>query len=162
MKYKYTIEGVFSHESTTGEFTEGQVSGSAILYDTYNEITDPVNPYDEWDIFSYQFMTGTYVFEGVNGVIKRFINSNTLYLNGPESQSWGESEDIYITHTGPGAIPPEKMSYSKPDPSKFEMSDGTFIHIDGLVFSNREIVREPCTLRMLIICLFSFIRNWWR
>lgn len=146
MKYKYTIEGAFSHESSAGSFTEGQISGSAVLYDTYNELTETNNEYDEWDIFSYQFMTGDYVFKGVNGVIQRFISSNSLYLNGPESQSWGESENIYISYTGPGAVPPEKISFSMPVPNKFEMSDGTFIHINGLVFSNRVIVGDHVPL----------------
>lgn len=155
MKYLYDISGGYAHEPSEGVFNEGQFSGSAVIYDEFNEITESAHEYDEWFIYSYEFNAGGYEFSGKNGKIKRFISSNSLVIDNPE---WGgESEAIFIVTTGPGAIPLERFSFSVPNSNNIELDDGTIIHFHGITFENRQLV-NPCPP----IFLFSKIWDWLR
>lgn len=155
MKYLYEISGFYVHQPSPGEYNEGQLAGEAVIYDYFNEITDPVNPYDEWFVHSYSINAAGYSLSGINGKIERYINSNSLRIDNPSWQ--GESEDIYIVHTGPNAIPVESMSFNShvPEPGFFDLEDGTSMKITTIRFEKRRIV-DTCPPR----CFLSFLCEW--
>jgi len=139
-KYIYEVSGSYTHEPSPGVYNEGSLTGSAVILDTYNEITDPandVNDYDEWDVFEYEYNAGTYHFSGKNGLIKRYTNTNSLLMDSP---TWAESEQIYIVNTGPGAVPPETMHFGEPVPAHIDLDDGTKLYFHGVSFKNRKII----------------------
>lgn len=155
MKYLYTVSGFYVHQPSPGEYNEGHLSGEAVIYDVFNEITEPPGSvYDEWYVHSYNFNAAGYAFEGKNGKIKRFETSNSLIIDYP---SWtGESEQIYITNTGPNAIPPESMSFNdQGGQSFFDLEDGSSMKITTIKFEKRRIA-NPCPPR----CFLSWICEW--
>lgn len=159
--YNYTLGGEYSLESPDGVFTLGQIIGSASISDTFDEITDPNSPYDEWNVLSWEFTAGGYQFEGENVVIERYYQNSYLTL---DEVFFGYSEFTQIIFTGPYAIPLEHMYFGEVVYTPIEMTDGTIFSLHTLQFFDREIVDvpEPDTLALLAmgLGLVGFAGHW--
>jgi len=148
--YNYTITGHYSYQSSTGEdWIQGNLLGSALISDTFNEITDPNFAYDEWDVLSWEFMAEGYQFEGLNGVIERHYQNSYMTLDGA---FFGYSEFTQIIFTGPNATPLQHMYFGGSNLHNFD--DGSAIVLSSITLDQVSVsVPEPSSLVLLAIGL---------